>query len=130
VVLPAIVYYIAYRWCIGLQRSDRAVLEHGIETGIIKRLPHGAYIELHQPLGPVDAHGHPVPLEYQGAAVPKRMNKLGSAGAPGTGNFLFADPAAEHDALTEAAHAAEQRALTALRERQDGNGNGSTNGHH
>ena len=77
VVLPAIVYYIAYRWAVGLQRSDRAVLEHGIETGIIKRLPHGAYIELHQPLGPVDDHGHPIPLEYQGAALPKRMNKLG-----------------------------------------------------
>ena len=92
VVLPAIVYYITYRWCVGLQRSDRAVLEHGIETGIIKRLPHGAYIELHQPLGPVDEHGHPIPLEYQGAAVPKRMNKLGSAGAPGTGSFLSADP--------------------------------------
>ena len=92
VVLPAIVYYITYRWCVGLQRSDRAVLEHGIETGIIKRLPHGAYIELHQPLGPVDEHGHPIPLEYQGAAVPKRMNKLGSAGAPGTGSFLTADP--------------------------------------
>ena len=92
VVLPAIVYYITYRWCVGLQRSDRAVLEHGIETGIIKRLPHGAYIELHQPLGPVDEHGHPIPLEYQGAALPKRMNKLGSAGAPGSGSFLFADP--------------------------------------
>ena len=87
VVLPAIVYYITYRWCVGLQRSDRAVLEHGIETGIIKRLPHGAYIELHQPLGPVDDHGHPIPLEYQGAAVPKRMNKLGSAGAPGIGQL-------------------------------------------
>jgi len=74
VVLPAIVYYITYRWCIGLQRSDRAVLEHGIETGIIKRLPHGAYVEVHQPLGPA-------PLEYAGAPVPKRMNKLGSAGA-------------------------------------------------
>ena len=69
VVLPAIVYYITYRWCIKLQRSDRAVLEHGIETGIIKRLPHGAYIELHQPLGPVDEHGHPILLEYQGAAA-------------------------------------------------------------
>ena len=90
VVLPAIVYYIAYRWCVGLQRSDRAVLEHGIETGIIKRLPHGAYIELHQPLGTVDEHGHPIPLEYQGAAVPKRMNKLGSAGAPGSGGLLTA----------------------------------------
>jgi ubiquinol-cytochrome c reductase cytochrome b subunit len=132
VVLPAIVYYIAYRWAIGLQRSDRAVLEHGIETGIIKRLPHGAYIELHQPLGPVDEHGHPIPLEYQGAALPKRMNKLGSAGEPGSGSFLFADPIDEHEALQEAAHTAERKALTALREHQDRNGssNGETNGHH
>jgi len=139
VVLPAIVYYITYRWAIGLQRSDRAVLEHGIETGIIKRLPHGAYVELHQPLGPVDDHGHPIPLEYQGSPVPKRMNKLGSAGAPGTGGFLSADPASEHEALTAASHAAERKALTALRERQDGNGhgtghsnglsNGQSNGH-
>jgi len=132
VVLPAIVYYIAYRWCVGLQRGDRAVLEHGIETGIIKRLPHGAYIELHQPLGPVDEHGHPIPLEYQGAAVPKRMNKLGSAGAPGSGSFLTADPISENEALTEAAHASERKALTALREYQERNGssNGETNGHH
>jgi ubiquinol-cytochrome c reductase cytochrome b subunit len=136
VVLPGVVYYIAYRWAIGLQRSDRAVLEHGIETGIIKRLPHGAYIELHQPLGPVDEHGHPIPLEYQGAALPKRMNKLGSAGVPGTGGFLTADPLSEHEALTEAAHASERRALTALREHQERNGStngqtdGQTNGHH
>jgi len=127
VVLPPIVYFITYRWCVGLQRSDRAVLEHGIETGIIKRLPHGAYIELHQPLGPVDDHGHPIPLEYQGAALPKRMNKLGSAGSPGSGSFLFADPASEDAALAEAAHASEQRALTALRERQEDT-NGSSNG--
>ncbi|ART71862.1 cytochrome b [Mycobacterium dioxanotrophicus] len=122
VVLPGIVYYIAYRWAVSLQRSDRAVLEHGIETGIIKRLPHGAYVELHQPLGPVDDHGHPIPLEYQGAALPKRMNKLGSGGAPGTGSFLYADPAVEQDALTEATHASERKALTALREHQSRNG--------
>src|SRR6478609_6796708 len=119
VVLPAIVYYIAYRWCVGLQRSDRAVLEHGIETGIIKRLPHGAYIELHQPLGPVDAHGHPVPLAYQGAPLPKRMNKLGSAGSPGSGSLLTADPLSQDAALREASHMSEQRALTALREHQE-----------
>jgi ubiquinol-cytochrome c reductase cytochrome b subunit len=131
VVAPAIVYYIAYRWAVGLQRSDRQVLEHGIETGIIKRLPHGAYIELHQPLGPVDGHGHPVPLEYQGAPLPKRMNKLGSAGAPGTGSFLFADPVDEHEAIAEAQHAGERRALAVLAERQARDGaNGSGNGHH
>jgi ubiquinol-cytochrome c reductase cytochrome b subunit len=140
IVLPPFVYFVAYRWCVGLQRSDRAVLEHGIETGIIKRLPHGAYIELHQPLGPVDEHGHPIPLEYQGAPVPVKMNKLGSGGSPGSGSFLYADPAAEAEALSEAAHASEHRALTALRDRQgDSNGNGSngssngsngSNGHH
>jgi ubiquinol-cytochrome c reductase cytochrome b subunit len=119
VVLPPIIYFVTYRWCIGLQRSDRGVLEHGVETGIIKRLPHGAYIELHQPLGPVDEHGHPLPLGYQAAPLPRRMNKLGSAGSPGSGSFLFADPPAEHAALSQAAHAGEQRALTALREHQD-----------
>ncbi len=117
VVLPPIVYFVTYRWCIGLQRNDRAVLEHGIETGIIKRLPHGAYIELHQPLGPVDDHGHPLPLEYQGAPVPIKMNKLGTGGSPGSGSFLFPDPVSEDTALSEATHAAEQRALTALRNR-------------
>ena len=126
VALPAIVYYVAYRWAISLQRSDRAVLAHGIETGILKRLPHGAYIELHQPLGPVDDHGHPIPLEYQGAALPKKMNKLGSGGSPGTGGFLRADPASEAAALAEAEHASERRALVALKERQNGsNGDGS-----
>jgi ubiquinol-cytochrome c reductase cytochrome b subunit len=110
VVLPPLVYFITYRWCVGLQRSDRAVLEHGIETGIIKRLPHGAYVEVHQPLGPL-------PLEYQGASVPTKMNKLGSGGSPGSGSFLFADPDAEDTALAEAHDAAERRALTALRGR-------------
>jgi len=131
VLLPPLAYYIAYRFCLGLQRSDRQVLEHGIETGIVRRLPTGEYIEIHQPLGPVDEHGHPIPLEYAGAPLPKRMNKLGSGGAPGTGSFLFPDPAVEHEALTEAAHASEHKSLTALKEHQDRiHGNGETNGHH
>ncbi|CPR08503.1 cytochrome B [Mycobacterium bohemicum DSM 44277] len=129
VVLPPIVYFVSYRWCVSLQRSDRAVLEHGIETGIIRRLPHGAYIEVHQPLGPVDEHGHPTPLQYQGAPIPKRLNKLGMGGRPGPGSFLFADPPAEAAALLRSAHAVEQLALTALRERQNGNGN-AANGNH
>jgi ubiquinol-cytochrome c reductase cytochrome b subunit len=59
-----------------------------------------------------------VPLEYQGAAVPTKMNQLGSGGSPGSGSFLFADPASEDAALSEASHAAERRALTALLDRQ------------
>ncbi|MFD4427994.1 cytochrome bc complex cytochrome b subunit [Nocardia sp. NPDC058497] len=113
-LLPPLAYFVTYRFCIGLQRSDRAVLEHGIETGVIKRLPHGEYIEVHQPLGPVDDHGHAIPLEYQGAPVPKKMNKLGSAGKPGTGSFLRPDPKAESDAYFENEHAEEHKMLTAL----------------
>jgi ubiquinol-cytochrome c reductase cytochrome b subunit len=101
-VLPPLAYAITYRLCLGLQRSDRMVLEHGVETGIIKRLPHGEFIEVHQPLGPVDDHGHPIPLEYQGAPVPKKMNKLGSAGEPVAGSLLRPDPPEETAALAKA----------------------------
>ncbi|WP_433562001.1 cytochrome bc1 complex cytochrome b subunit [Nocardia sp. CA-151230] len=118
-VAPPIAYFVAYRFCIGLQRSDRAVLEHGIETGVIKRLPHGEYIEVHQPLGPVDSHGHPIPLEYQGAPVPKKMAKLGSAGKPGTGSFLRADPASEQADLVAVAHEEEHKMLEVLEEAQN-----------
>jgi ubiquinol-cytochrome c reductase cytochrome b subunit len=103
-VVPPIAYWVTYRFCIGLQRSDRAVLEHGIETGIIKRLPHGEFIEVHQPLGGVDDHGHAIPLEYQGAPVPKRMNQLGMGGAPVPGSLLTPDSAEETAALERARH--------------------------
>ena len=110
---PPLVYWITYRICIGLQRADREVLEHGIETGIIKRLPHGEFIELHQPLGPVDEHGHPHELAYQGAPVPKKMNKLGLAGEPVAGGFLSPDPAEEVTALANARATAHAESVAA-----------------
>ncbi|MDQ4010193.1 MAG: ubiquinol-cytochrome c reductase cytochrome b subunit [Actinomycetota bacterium] len=115
-LLPPLAYYVTYRICLGLQRADRAVLEHGIETGIIKRLPHGEFIEVHQPLGGVDEHGHPIPLEYQGASVPRRMNQLGSAGSPVPGSLLRPDPPEQTRALAEARQdATSGDALTANR---------------
>ncbi|MGY1691751.1 cytochrome bc1 complex cytochrome b subunit [Geodermatophilus sp. SYSU D01105] len=78
IILPPIAYVLTYRICLGLEKHDREVLEHGIETGVIRRLPHGEFIEVHQPLGPVDEHGHGT-LAYGGAPVPKRMNQVGGA---------------------------------------------------
>jgi ubiquinol-cytochrome c reductase cytochrome b subunit len=75
-VAPPILYIITYRICLSLQRHDREVLEHGVETGIVKVLPTGEFIEVHQPLGPVDEHGHGQ-LAYAGTPVPKRMSQLG-----------------------------------------------------
>ena len=94
-VLPPIAYYLTYRICLGLQRSDREVLAHGVETGIIRRLPAGGYVEIHQPL---DGKA----LEYQGAPVPKKMNKLGAAGRPVEGSLLRPDPPEETAALERA----------------------------
>ncbi|MFF3570447.1 cytochrome bc1 complex cytochrome b subunit [Nocardia jiangxiensis] len=127
---PPIAYFLAYRMCLGLQRADRAVLEHGIETGVIKRLPHGEYIEVHQPLGPVDDHGHPIPLEYQGAIVPKKMNKLGWAGKPGAGSFLRADPAAQAADQTTYDNEQHHKQLEILAEYQDQNAGGGDGGEH
>ena len=88
VIGPPLMYFIAVRICLGLQQHDREVLAHGVETGIIKRLPDGRFIEVHQPLGPVDDHGHPVELPYAGWVVPKKMNRLGAL-APAIKGFFF-----------------------------------------
>src|SRR3954462_2079606 len=108
VVLPPIAYFFTYRLCIGLQRHDREVLEHGIETGVIRRLPHGEFIEVHQPLGPVDEHGHGQ-LAYGGAPVPKRMNQVGGARRAIRGFFS----PVESPAAVEAEQRTEGRGLPA-----------------
>jgi len=116
-VVPPIVFLISYRFCLGLQRSDLQVLEHGVETGILKRDNFGDFVEMHQPLGGMDAHDHPVPLDYQGATVPKKMNKLGFAGKPAPGSLFIPDPPEQVDALNETEHTAERaerRALSGL----------------
>ena len=44
-VLPPIVYFVTKRWCLALQRSDEELLHHGIESGTIRRLPTGEFVE-------------------------------------------------------------------------------------
>lgn len=47
---PVIAYIITKRVCLGLQRKDRDLLEHGVETGIIRQLPTGEFVELTRPV--------------------------------------------------------------------------------
>jgi ubiquinol-cytochrome c reductase cytochrome b subunit len=47
---PVAAYIVTKRICLGLQRKDNHLLEHGVETGIIMQLPHGEYIELTKPV--------------------------------------------------------------------------------
>ncbi|MET9671458.1 cytochrome bc complex cytochrome b subunit [Streptomyces sp. NPDC006475] len=67
---PVIAFIVTKRICLGLQRRDRDKVLHGRESGIIKRLPHGEFVEVHEPLSPeqrytLTAHEQyqPVPLE-------------------------------------------------------------------
>ncbi len=86
-LVPPIAYWLTYRACLGLQQHDREVLAHGVETGIIKRLPDGRFIEVHQPLAAPDEHGH-AELEYADWVVPKKMNRLGAL-IPTVKGFFF-----------------------------------------
>jgi ubiquinol-cytochrome c reductase cytochrome b subunit len=47
---PVVAYWVTKRICLGLQRKDLHLLEHGVETGIIRQLPSGEYIEETRPL--------------------------------------------------------------------------------
>ena len=47
---PVLGFVIARRIALSLQRKDREIVLHGVESGRIVRLPHGEYIEVHEPL--------------------------------------------------------------------------------
>jgi ubiquinol-cytochrome c reductase cytochrome b subunit len=42
---PVAAYLVTRRICLGLQRKDAETLEHGVETGIIRQLPDGGFVE-------------------------------------------------------------------------------------
>jgi ubiquinol-cytochrome c reductase cytochrome b subunit len=70
---PAVAFIVTRRICLGLQRKDRELLEHGLETGIIWQLPHGEYIEVERPLteeerAPLEAKKVPALLPAPGSA--------------------------------------------------------------
>jgi len=64
---PIIAYWVTKRICLGLQRKDAHLLEHGVETGIIRQLPTGEYVELTRP---VDEDMRAV-LEYNRVGAPQ-----------------------------------------------------------
>ncbi|GAA1934654.1 cytochrome bc complex cytochrome b subunit [Streptomyces sodiiphilus] len=84
-VLPVVVFIVTRRICLGLQRRDREKVLHGRESGVIKRLPHGEFVEVHEPLSREElyrltAHDQPKPLELGPAedenGVPRKVSRL------------------------------------------------------
>ncbi|MBI0378802.1 cytochrome bc complex cytochrome b subunit, partial [Streptomyces albiflaviniger] len=65
---PVLAFIATKRICLGLQRRDKDKVLHGRETGIIKRLPHGEFIEVHEPLAQEQLHiltQHEQPEPYE-----------------------------------------------------------------
>jgi ubiquinol-cytochrome c reductase cytochrome b subunit len=54
--VPVLAFSVTKRVALGLQRQDREAVLHGRESGIIKRLPNGEYVEVHEPLGQERLH--------------------------------------------------------------------------
>ncbi|HWC82739.1 MAG TPA: ubiquinol-cytochrome c reductase cytochrome b subunit [Pseudonocardiaceae bacterium] len=68
-VLPVLAWWLTVRICRRLQRADRIVLAHGVNTGVIVRRPGGDFLEVRQP-PPGYEDG-----EYDGAPVPRQVDE-------------------------------------------------------
>jgi ubiquinol-cytochrome c reductase cytochrome b subunit len=69
-VLPPLAFVITKRLCLSLQRADRDLVLHGKETGRLVLLPHGEFVEVHEPLSEAKAwkltqHEQLPPLELE-----------------------------------------------------------------
>ncbi|MFE8937598.1 cytochrome bc complex cytochrome b subunit [Streptomyces sp. NPDC007872] len=74
---PVIAFIVTKRICLGLQRRDRDKVLHGRESGIIKRLPHGEFVEVHEPLSQGELHRLTAHEQYEPAALPPAVDENG-----------------------------------------------------
>jgi len=54
-ILPPLAFVITKRLCLSLQRADRDLVLHGRETGRLVMMPHGEFVEVHEPISPEKA---------------------------------------------------------------------------
>ncbi|MFJ9608780.1 cytochrome bc complex cytochrome b subunit [Kitasatospora sp. NPDC101176] len=113
--LPIVVFVITKRWCLGLQRRDKEKVLHGRETGVINRLQHGEFVEVHAPLPQgrlytLTSHDQPQPstlppaVDENGVArkaglFTRARVKL-SRGFYGEGSQIAKPTAEEHEEIT------------------------------
>ncbi len=97
---PAVAFIATRRICLGLQRKDAELLEHGLETGIIRQMPNGEFIEVHRPvneesLAVLEAKKAPALLPAPGSedenGVPSPDSRGAMGWARGVANRAFAE---------------------------------------
>ncbi|WP_030758114.1 cytochrome bc complex cytochrome b subunit [Streptomyces griseus] len=74
---PVIAFIVTKRICLGLQRRDKDKVLHGRESGIIKRLPHGEFVEVHEPLSQGELYKLTAHEQYEAAALPPAVDENG-----------------------------------------------------
>ena len=116
---PVLAFVVTRRICLGLQRKDKETLLHGYETGIIRQLPNGEFIEVHKQ---VNEEGRAV---LEAKKVPALMPAPSSEDANGV-------PASTSPGVLGKFRAAANRAFAetiVIEADGHGNGHGSGNGH-
>jgi ubiquinol-cytochrome c reductase cytochrome b subunit len=113
ILLPIAAFYVTKRVCLSLQRKDKEIAIHGRESGRIVRLPHGEYIEVHEPLDPHDLYKLVDYKDYKPTvARPNAQGKITIAARmrASLSKFYFQDritPATKTE-IAEAAHHAHE----------------------
>jgi ubiquinol-cytochrome c reductase cytochrome b subunit len=112
---PVLAFIITKRICLGLQRRDAEKVLHGRESGIIKRLPHGEFIEVHEPLDQNKLHTLTAHEQYAPAEIGPSVDENGverkagptqklraklSKGMYGEGNQIAKPTAEEYKEIT------------------------------
>jgi ubiquinol-cytochrome c reductase cytochrome b subunit len=119
ILAPIAAYWVTKRICLGLQRKDVELLTHGVETGIIRQLPNGEYVEATKPL--------PEDMRWIVAARTELPHKeLPRTGMVGTGSTEDVPAKADRGALGRL-RAVLYRAMTEsipLPDEADGHGDG------
>jgi ubiquinol-cytochrome c reductase cytochrome b subunit len=128
IVAPIIAYIITKRLCLSLQRKDREIALHGRESGRIIRMPHGEYIEVHEPLDAFEQWKLVDFKDYQPTlARPNALGKITIRARirAGLSRFYFEDriapvtqtelDAAHHDHAPAVTEAPKKKAVTAAK---------------
>ena len=115
---PIIAYWVTKRICLGLQRKDAHLLAHGVESGIVRQLPSGAFVEMTRPVPGRDR----AVLEYNRVNAPELPRA--------TPEDADAVPAPETRSMLGRVRGSLNRVITeGMPLTPDGHGNGHGNGH-
>jgi ubiquinol-cytochrome c reductase cytochrome b subunit len=107
-VVPIAGYFVTKRICLGLQRKDAGIVSHGWESGIIRQMPDGEFVEIHTPaseeeLAVLDAKKVPAALPASGEPDANGVPAPASRGVKGWAR-VAANRAFLETAVAEAAH--------------------------